>query len=73
MTNPDLIAKTILLLKKNSTMPKADDWFHIERVYKMLFWFRKMKFVTPLLFNWVLLHDIADSKFHNGDETIGPR
>jgi uncharacterized protein len=20
-----------------------------------------------------LLHDIADSKFHNGDETIGPR
>jgi hypothetical protein len=36
MTNPDLIAKTILLLKKNSTMPKADDWFHIERVYKML-------------------------------------
>jgi hypothetical protein len=24
MTNPDLIAKTILLLKKNSTMPKAD-------------------------------------------------
>jgi uncharacterized protein len=41
MTNPDLIAKTILLLKKNSTMPKADDWFHIERVYKMLFWFRK--------------------------------
>jgi hypothetical protein len=30
-----------------------------------------MKFVTPRLFNLVLLHDIAD-KFH-GDETIGPR
>jgi hypothetical protein len=54
MTNPDLIAKTILLKKKNSTMPKADDWFHIERVYKNAVLISKMKFVTPLLFNWVL-------------------
>jgi uncharacterized protein len=51
-------------------MPADTTGFISKECIKML---RKMKFVTPLLFNWVLLHDIADSKFHNGDETIGPR
>jgi hypothetical protein len=38
MTNPDLIAKTILLLKKNSTMPKADTTGFISKeCIKMLF------------------------------------
>jgi uncharacterized protein len=32
-----------------------------------------MKFVTTIVQLGALLHDIADSKFHNGDETIGPR
>jgi uncharacterized protein len=61
------------LLEKLNDAEGGHDWFHIERVYKNAVLISKMKFVTPLLFNWVLLHDIADSKFHNGDETIGPR
>jgi uncharacterized protein len=38
MTNPDLIAKTILFVKeKLNDAEGGHDWFHIERVYKMLF------------------------------------
>jgi len=51
------------------------DWFHIERVYNNAI--NILKFepeaqaeVVQLI---ALLHDIADSKFHKGDETIGPR
>ncbi|MGG5507489.1 MULTISPECIES: HD domain-containing protein [unclassified Myroides] len=51
------------------------DWFHIERVYNNAL--NILKFepeahaeVVQLI---ALLHDIADSKFHLGDETVGPR
>jgi len=51
------------------------DWFHIERVHNNAI--NILKFepeadaeVVRLI---ALLHDIADSKFHKGDETVGPR
>ncbi len=51
------------------------DWFHIQRVYNNAL--NILKFepdadaeVVQLI---ALLHDIADSKFHQGDETVGPR
>ena len=50
------------------------DWFHIERVYKNSLLIAKHEdvdvFVVAL---GALLHDIADSKFHNGDESVGPK
>lgn len=50
------------------------DWFHIERVYNNALLISKKEtaniFVVSLA---TLLHDIADSKFHNGDESIGPK
>ena len=50
------------------------DWFHIERVYKNTLLIAKNE---PVDFTVValaaLLHDIADPKFYNGDETVGPR
>ncbi len=50
------------------------DWFHIERVYRNTLLILKSekadKFVVILA---ALLHDIADPKFHNGDEKIGPK
>lgn len=50
------------------------DWFHIERVYKNSLLIASTEkcnlFVVSLA---ALLHDIADSKFHNGDETMGPK
>ncbi|NVJ88041.1 MAG: HD domain-containing protein [Flavobacteriaceae bacterium] len=50
------------------------DWFHIQRVFnnaKLISREEKVDvFVVSLA---TLLHDIADAKFHNGDETIGPK
>lgn len=50
------------------------DWFHIERVWRNAKFIAQKEnadlFVVELA---ALLHDIADSKFNNGDEEIGPR
>lgn len=75
MTNPDLIAKTILFVKeKLNDAEGGHDWFHIERVYKNAVLILKNEVCdTTIVQLGALLHDIADSKFHNGDETIGPR
>lgn len=50
------------------------DWFHIERVYKNALSIASKEGVVDLVVVKLiaLLHDIADSKFHNGDETVGP-
>lgn len=50
------------------------DWWHIMRVWKMAKTLAKSEPVNMLVVELgALLHDIADSKFHGGDETIGPR
>lgn len=50
------------------------DWWHIHRVWNNAKLIGKDEpvdvFVVELA---ALLHDIADSKFHNGDEEIGPQ
>ncbi len=50
------------------------DWFHIERVYKNALLISESEEVDKTVVALgALLHDIADSKFHNGDETVGPK
>ena len=50
------------------------DWFHIERVYKNTLLIAKQEDVDITVVSLAaLLHDIADPKFNDGDETIGPR
>ncbi len=50
------------------------DWFHIERVYQNALLIARSENVdTVIVALGALLHDIADSKFHEGDETIGPK
>ena len=50
------------------------DWFHIERVWKTARHIARTEAVDSFVVELgALLHDIADSKFHGGDETIGPR
>lgn len=50
------------------------DFFHIQRVYNnALHIAEKMPCDLQVIAFAALLHDIADSKFHNGDETIGPK
>lgn len=50
------------------------DWFHIERVYKNTLLIAKNESVDLTVVSLAaLLHDIADPKFYNGDESVGPR
>jgi uncharacterized protein len=50
------------------------DWWHIERVWKTAKHIAKTEQVDLLVVELsALLHDIADSKFHDGDESIGPQ
>ena len=50
------------------------DWFHILRVWNNSKLIAKNENVDIFIVELgALLHDIADSKFHNGDETVGPK
>jgi len=50
------------------------DWFHILRVWNNAKLISKNENVDSFVVELgALLHDIADSKFYNGDETIGPK
>lgn len=75
MNTNTLIDKTILFVK--TTLAQAEgghDWFHIERVYKnALLIAESEKCDLEIVQLGALLHDIADSKFYNGDESIGPK
>lgn len=70
-----LIEKTITFVK--SELENAEgghDWFHIERVFNNTKLIADEEDVDILVVSLAaLLHDIADSKFYDGDETIGPK
>ena len=75
MDKIEIVKRTIDYVKK--TLADAEgghDWFHIERVYKNSLLIAQQEqcdlFVVEL---GALLHDIADSKFYDGDESIGPK
>lgn len=69
-----IITKTIGFVKETLEGAEAGhDWFHIERVYKTALNINAQENGDLLVVSLAaLLHDIADSKFNNGDEEIGP-
>ena len=69
------IDQTITFVKKELEGAEAGhDWFHIQRVYNNALNLLKSEQANEqVVVLGALLHDIADSKFHNGDETIGPK
>lgn len=70
-----IIEKTSDFVKNTlSDAEGGHDWFHTLRVYKNALHIAKGEdadVVSVAL--GALLHDIADSKFNKGDETVGPR
>jgi len=70
-----LIDKTILFVKHQlQNAEGGHDWFHIERVYKNAVLIAQEEDCDVTIVKLgALLHDIADSKFHEGDEEIGPK
>ena len=75
MTTQNLINDTIAFVKKElKNAEGGHDWFHIERVYKNAALIANGENCDILIVQLgALLHDIADSKFHEGDETVGPK
>lgn len=71
----EIIKQTIFFVKRTLEGAEAGhDWFHIERVYKTALTINAKEQANNLIVSLAaLLHDIADSKFNNGDEEIGPR
>ena len=75
MTTEQQISKTIAFVKEQlANAEGGHDWFHIQRVLNNAMLIAKSEDVDVFIVQLgALLHDIADSKFHNGDETVGPR
>ncbi len=71
----NIIDNTVTFVKQ--TLKGAEgghDWFHIERVWNTAKSLSKTEQVDVFVVELgALLHDIADSKFHDGDETVGPQ
>ena len=70
-----LIQTTIAFVQQElNDAEGGHDWFHVHRVYKNALLISENENVNKTIVALgALLHDIADSKFHNGDETIGPK
>ena len=75
MNKKKVIQNTICFVKK--TLERSEgghDWFHINRVYKNALLIAKNEKVDLFVVQLgALLHDIADAKFYDGDESIGPK
>lgn len=74
MNYKEIVDTTIKYVKKELQEAEGGhDWWHIERVWKNSKLIAQNEqlniFIVELA---ALMHDIADAKFHNGDENIGP-
>jgi uncharacterized protein len=75
MEHPEIIQKTTDFVRK--TLADAEgghDWWHIHRVWINARRIADVETDVDILTVELaaLLHDIADSKFHGGDEEVGP-
>lgn len=73
--NTDVISRTESYVRNElEGEGSGHDWWHIHRVRNTALTLAKEEqadiFVVELA---ALLHDIADHKFHNGDDTVGPK
>ncbi|MBT5808118.1 HD domain-containing protein [Candidatus Uhrbacteria bacterium] len=74
MNHDETIQKTITFVK--DTLAEAEgghDWWHISRVWSLAKLILEDEKADRLVVELgALLHDIADSKFHGGNEDVGP-
>lgn len=74
MGEQEIINTTVAYVKQElQNAEGGHDWFHIERVWHSSIAIAKHENVNLLVVQLgALLHDIADSKFHDGNEEVGP-
>ncbi|MBC3539707.1 HD domain-containing protein [Rufibacter sediminis] len=75
MNSEELVANTAQHVERLfAGEGSGHDWWHIRRVWQnALLIARQEKVDTTVVQLGALLHDIADWKFHHGDEEAGPR
>ena len=75
MNHQETIDATVEFVKKElADAEGGHDWWHIYRVWKNAQLLLQNENANQLVVELgALLHDIADSKFHDGDETIAPK
>lgn len=75
MDEKALISQIVEEVKeKLSGEGSGHDWWHIYRVWKMAQHIGREEKANMLIVELAaLLHDVADWKFHDGDDTVGPR
>lgn len=75
MDQEKIIQNTIAFVKEElKNAEGGHDWFHIERVFRNSILISKEEKVDVFVVSLAsLLHDIADPKFYNGNEKIGPQ
>jgi uncharacterized protein len=75
MDNKQLVQATANYVRTTLQGAEAGhDWWHINRVWNNAKLIAQTEQVDMLIVELAaLLHDIADAKFHGGDEEIGPR
>lgn len=75
MNTSELINLTKDFVKQTlSGAEGGHDWFHTLRVYNNALLIAKTESVDIFVVSLgALLHDVADSKFYDGDETVGPK
>ena len=75
MKTIEIVEQTIDFVKETLGNAEAGhDWFHTQRVFNNALLLARDEKVDVLVVSLgALLHDIADAKFHGGDESIGPR
>ncbi|MEJ5053255.1 HD domain-containing protein [Sphingobacterium sp. MYb382] len=75
MKAEDIIQETARFVQTRlKDAESGHDWWHIQRVWSNTKLILQTEEADVLVCELTaLLHDIADSKFHDGDETIGPR
>lgn len=76
MNTEVLINRTVDFVKEQlANAEGGHDWWHIHRVWKTATTIAEKEPGANLLLVELsaLLHDIADSKFHGGDDSVGPR
>ena len=74
IAHEQIITATVNFVKKELAGAEGGhDWWHIYRVWQQARHIAEKETTNLLVVELgALLHDIADSKFHDGDENIGP-
>lgn len=75
MTKEEIITATHHHVReKFANEGSGHDWWHIQRVWNTALHIAKEEQADEFIVSLgALLHDIADHKFHGGDETLGPK